>query len=244
MHKLWNDGGLRLVAVTLAAIAAVAIVINRMSSLLDQWAPNIATEAISVLVTIIVVDRIIDNRERLRMKPRVERALRDVGGDFRMLVRGIAWDYRATHAATFEPIPTTSLGVLDHWLANVGREDSERAVHGDNDLPAAVTHALQVATSLQRVRDNDKDVLEPEVVAAIDEFEEDARLALAVYHGMPGASVGDRAREAIGLIVQATHNLGETLIRQDRQWLDEGAVLFARSGSWGTDLEAAKSPSS
>jgi hypothetical protein len=242
VQKLWNAVTLRRVAFALAAIAAVAIVLDATSALLSQWTPNIATEAISLLVTIAVVDRIIDNRERLRMKPRVERALRDVGGDFRMLVRGIAWDYKATHVATFEPIPTTSLGVLDHWLANVGREDSERAIHGEDDLPAAVSQALHVATSLQRVRDNDKDVLEPEVVAAIDEFEEDARLAFAVYHGMPGASAGDRAREAIGLVVQATRNLGETLIRQDRQWLDEGPVLFARSGSWGTDLEVASPP--
>jgi hypothetical protein len=176
------------------------------------------------------------------MKPRVDRALRDVGGEFRMLVRSIAWDYKATHVATFEPVPNTSLGVLDHWLANVDREDRARPAHGDDDLPLVVTSALNAATSLRRARDNDKDVLEPEVVAAIDEFEEDARLAFSVYYGMPDASRGDRAREGIRLVVRGARNLGETLIRQDRQWLDEGPVIFARSGSWGTELETTNPP--
>jgi hypothetical protein len=98
------------------------------------------------------------DQERLRKKPRVDRALRDVGGEYRGLVRSIAWDYKATHVATFDPLPATSLDVLDHWLANVDREDRERPVFGEDDLPLVVSSALNSATSLQRVRDNDKDV--------------------------------------------------------------------------------------
>jgi hypothetical protein len=106
-------------------------------------------------------------------------------------------------------------------------------------LPFAVSGALNAASSLKDVRDNEKDVLEAELVAAIDEFEEDARLAFAIYSGMHDLSPDDRAREAIHQVVRAVRALGETLIRQDRQWLDEGPVAFSRPGSWGTEFEPA-----
>jgi hypothetical protein len=210
------------------------------SGWLRSWTPNIATESLSILVTVAVVNRILEKGEQRRLKPRVDRAMRDVGGDYRMLVRAIAWDYKATHVGTFEPVPETSLGVLDHWDANVEREDTERQVHGAGDIPFAISGALNTATSLQRVRESDREVLEPDVVAAIDEFEEDARLAFSVYGGLPDATRDEAAREAIYHVVAGARQLGEALIRHDRQWLEEGPVMFARSSSWGTDLQIRK----
>lgn len=199
------------------------------------WLPSAATAFATIALTVSLVEAIVRRESRIRLAPRVDRAMRDVGSAFRMLVRSIAWDYKATHIDTFEPLPAQSLAVLDHWLANVSSEDRERVSQDADDLPLVVAHALQTATSLRRVRESDRDVLEPELVAAIDDFEEDARLAFSIFHGMVDASRQTRAQEAINQVVYATRNLGEVLIRHDRQWLEEGSATFTRPGSWGTD---------
>ena len=46
-------------AVALVAIAALALVIGITTSRLDNWMPNIATEALAIGVTIAVVERIV-----------------------------------------------------------------------------------------------------------------------------------------------------------------------------------------
>jgi hypothetical protein len=56
MHRIWNALTVRRLAIALAGVATVAIVVDATSGVLKQWTPNIATEAISLLVTIAVVD--------------------------------------------------------------------------------------------------------------------------------------------------------------------------------------------
>jgi hypothetical protein len=59
----------------------------------------------------------------------------------------------------------------------------------------------------------------------------------------PGITPDERAREAIHQVVGGARNLGEALIRQDPQWLEEGPVFLAKSGSWGTELDTTHEPS-
>jgi hypothetical protein len=62
-------------------------------------------------------------------------------------------------------------------------------------------------------------------------------MAFTIYYGMHDLSREERAREAIHQVVHGAHHLGEVLIRQDREWLDEGSIVSARPGSWGTEYE-------
>jgi hypothetical protein len=231
--------------VALGAVAALALTLWLARDFLGSWAadwtPNLGTEAIAILVTVAVVDRIVRGRERDRLKPRVDRAMRDVGTEFRNMVWVVASDYKFTHVKTFTALPETSLGVLDHWLENVDQEDAERPSL-DTREPFALARALQVATSLRRSRDDDRDVLEPDVVAQIDAFEESVRVAEQFWWGYP-EEPEERGRDVVRQVVRVTRDLGEVLVRHDKQWLGEGWTSLTVPGSWGTELiEPAESP--
>jgi hypothetical protein len=231
----------------LAAVAALMFGLwlardHFAGSWVAEWTPNLATDALGILVTVAVVDRIVQGRERARLKPRVDRAMRDVGGDFRMFVRTVAVDYAQTHARTFRSLPETSLGVLDHWIENLETEDTERpGVRDGTHHPVLLMNALNTAESLKRAAADERDVLEPDVVAKIGEFEESARMGYAIWGGLP-EDAEERARIALKEVVLAAHDLGEVLIRHDKQWLEEGEVLFAVPGTWGTEFVRQAAP--
>jgi hypothetical protein len=200
----------------------------------DDWIANVVVGLVSVAVTITLVEWIVQQEAKRRFEPRVERALRAVGSSYRMMVRVLALDYKATHNETFRRIDTTSLGVLGLWDTGVDTEDTDRTLNNDG-LPHVVNYALTTADQLQEIRETERDVLEPDVVAAIDAFKEDARMAVAIYIGMEDADQRDRERHAIAEVVGGTRRLGEALIGQDRQWLDEGLVAWTRLCSWSTE---------
>jgi hypothetical protein len=229
---------MRRLYIGLAAIAALMFVLwlvrdQFLGSWAANWTPNLGTEAIAILVTVAVVDRIVRGHERARLKPRVDRALQDVGSAFRTMVRLVASDYKFTHAKTFKPLPKTSLGVLDHCLENVDQEDAKR-LGMDTGEPVVLALAQNEATSLKRSRDDDRDVLEPDLIAQIDAFAESVRDAEQYWWGYP-AEPDERGRDAVWQVVRATRDLGEALVRHDEQWLDEGEAFLTVPGSWGTE---------
>jgi hypothetical protein len=237
---------MKVLYVGLIVVATTALFGHVIGSWAADWAPNVATEAIAILVTVAVVDRIVRGRERARLKPRVDRAMREVGLSFQWMTRMVAMDYAQTHRDTFEAVPADSLGVLDHWIQNADREDTGRRGLEDGDaIPIVVNVALDTAGSLKRSRDNDRDVLEPDVVAQIDDFEDGARMAYTIYLGMNDVEVNERARIAIAEVVDTTHKLGETIIRHDPRWLeDQAPFLGAAPDAWGTDVWRRDSESS
>jgi hypothetical protein len=136
-------------AIVLIAVSALAVAAAIFSNALDHWAPNIAVEAIAIALTVAVIDRIIREREAARRKPRLDRAMRDVGSEFQMLVRLIALDYVRTHEETARAMPEESLQLLDQWLEDQGTEDVERDL-STGGVPFLVNAALQAAESLRR----------------------------------------------------------------------------------------------
>jgi hypothetical protein len=230
---------MKLLYVGLIVVATTALILGHLiGSWAADWAPNVATEAIAILVTVAVVDRIVRGRERARLRPRVDRAMREVGLSFQWVVRMVAMDYAQTHRDSFEAVPADSLGVLDHWTENADREDTGRRGLEDRDaIPIVVNVALDTAGSLKRSRDNDRDVFEPDVVAQIDDFEDGARTAFAIHLGMNDVEVNERARVAIAEVISTTRKLGETIIRHDPRWLeDQAPFLGAAPNTWGTDV--------
>jgi hypothetical protein len=230
---------MKVLYVGLVIVATTALLVGHwIGSWAADWAPNVVTEAIAILVTVAVVDRIVRGRERARLKPRVDRAMRDVGLSFQWMVHMVAMDYTQTHRESFEAVPSTSLGVLDHWIQNADREDTgRRGLEDGHAVPVVVNVALDTADSFKRSRDNDRDVLEPDVIAQIDDFEDRARMAFTIYHGMNDVEVNERARAAIAEVISATRTLGETIVRHDSRWLeDQAPVMGAAPNSWGTDI--------
>jgi len=66
-------------AATAFATVAVAAIVGwfgaRESGWVDAWLPNVATSALSIAVTITIVDRIIRREAARKLRPRVERVL-------------------------------------------------------------------------------------------------------------------------------------------------------------------------
>src|SRR5205823_4330465 len=186
---------IRWLYVALAAVAAAAIVLWSVRESLGPWAgawmPNVGAGAATILITVAVVNRIIEQRERERIRPRLDRVLYGIGIDWRMYVESLANDYAQTHLHSFEPIPNGTIALIDHWLASQESEDAERLEVQDGGDPYPLTAAESLVTSLQRVRETDREVLEPDLIAAIDDLVEAARQGRTLYNLMRYGPQGD-----------------------------------------------------
>jgi hypothetical protein len=205
-------------ALVVLGFAFVAIAVACDS--LDAWAPNLATEAFAIAVTIAIVERIVRREARERLRPRLESAMDGLRQEFRNFVDGVTWDYAATHLHTFRPLPRDALDFLDHWLA--GKEAQDACAVPVPDDPRVQTslvlyHGVELGKALIRYRELDREVMEPEVVRAIDDY---------IWHGFQHGQVGfELARRsanpgqghalAEATIVRAARAFGEVLARHD-----------------------------
>lgn len=201
------------------------------------WLPNIGTDFFMLALTVTLVDWIVRRAESDRIAPWATRALREIGASYRVVVSAVVRDYKQTHQREALAIPPSSLDVLNLRLAHFEDEDTRRTFPSD-DLPLVVSVALQAASSMQETLADDRPALAPDLIAAIDEYEEDARLAATIYFGLDEAEPVERERAAIAQAVQATRSFGVVLIRTARQFdQDGGSFLFAKPGTWGIEPE-------
>jgi hypothetical protein len=199
------------------------------------WLPNIGTDFAMLTLTVTLVDWIVRRAEADRLGPWSNRALREIGSSYRLVVSAVARDLKQTHEHTPLAIPQSSLKVLDLRLTHFDDEDAERML-GPDDLPFVVTAALHAADSMQTTLADDRPALTPDLIAAIDEYQDDARLAATIYFGMEDLELLKRAQEAIGQALRATRAFGVILIRNERQFdNDAGTFLFTKAGTWGTE---------
>jgi hypothetical protein len=62
-----------------------------------DWTPNIATDAFSIALTILVVDRIVQRERERRTQPRVDRALGLIVREYVIFAWRAHWDWVTTH---------------------------------------------------------------------------------------------------------------------------------------------------
>lgn len=217
----------------LAAVAVAAVAAWFTADALDEWAPNIATEALSIAVTIAIVERIVRHEAQGRLRPRLERISSGIGVRFHeSWIRVLALDYATTHIWTFCPLPTNTLALIDHWLAGQQEEDATRLEVLDGADPALFGSAESLADSLQRYRESDRDVLEPDLIAAMDGFADSAKEAWVLYrvsrrHGLEQ----DDERVALRHIVLGARRFGEVLLHHDPQWREVPEHLISSATS-------------
>lgn len=124
------------------------------------------TESLSIALTVAVVERIVRREETLRKAPRVNRALMHINAEFARFVDAVALDYVATHVEHPRPIPRDRIALLDQWL-----EDQDRADRPHVPLPpddeTLREQGQEFARQVDQYDHRDRDVLEPELVAAI-----------------------------------------------------------------------------
>jgi hypothetical protein len=211
------------VGILALATFIAALVINLSSDRLDAWAPNAGTEAISVFVTVVVVGAILRREEKRRRGPRVDRALEHIGFELTRLTAATATDYAVTHAAHYRPIPVDALALLDQWLEDQEASDMPRAAgalwYGMEDLGSFFDIACEFAAQVEQYDQRDRDVLEPELVAAIRDLWSTHRRALKVMNTNPANRIPllDYDRQAHRTIVFGARVFGEVLRRHARK---------------------------
>lgn len=205
----------------LVLIAAGAIVLWDNHKL-RAWTPNIATSALSIAITITVVAWIVRHEARTRIRPRVERTLYWMGLGFRGFLSAIAIDYAGTHHRTFKAIPATATELIELWLAEQGNEDVPRRRLEGERLPMLVAEAREYTRELEQHRERDVDVLEPDLVRAIDDFGWQTGQAIQLL-GMAeqGLLTDKRDTEGVALmtVVQGAQQLAAALGRYAPTWM-------------------------
>jgi hypothetical protein len=213
-------------ALAFAGLAGLAGLAWAFTEALDDWAPNIAVEALSIAATITIVERIIRHEARERLRPRIESAMDGLRQEFLKFVHGLAWDYAATHLHTFRSLPRDALAFLDHWLAEKDAQDACQVPVPDDkrvEISYVLYEGLEMGNALRIYRELDRDVMEPEVVRAIDDY-----LWHGVQNGRTLYVIAGRSSDpgkgyatAETAIVRGARAFGEVLARNDPRGLIE-----------------------
>jgi hypothetical protein len=150
-------------AVVLAGVAIVAVVVAITTDRFDNWAPNIATEALAIAVTIGVVKRIVRRENERLVRPRVDRAMQVLAFAVQWFARGCASDYFVRHPdSDIAELPDDPLDLLAVW-----QDDYE--VTSNPLLPRGLLrHASEFVEKVQMIAEADRDLLPADVVVAAD----------------------------------------------------------------------------
>jgi hypothetical protein len=233
----WIMSAMRFRMPPLTATAATALVVLalgawatwRWSNVADAWMPGVATSAIAIAVTITLVQGIIRREEKRRLRPRVEDVIGWLRSDLFDFAQSAVIDYAGTHLHTFETIQPDLLSFLEQWLAESDRQDSCAAPIRDGPedprVPLLLHSATRFAESLKRTRERDREVMEPELVRALDDCVHGVGLGQMAL----GLSLGRDWHDPIGTrrhgesrVVQAALDFGRVLLRHD----DRGRIAF------------------
>lgn len=185
---------------------------------IDAWMPNVVTGLIAVAVTITFVERIVNREARRRLGPRIERLRDGLRANFAALCESVALDYEGTHLKTYRPIPREVLPFLSQWLEDRDKCDIERSGKAAR-VPLIIEVGRDLRDALRVFRTDDREIMEPDLVRAIDEYLDRANAALDLYRLAEYVSDDETANEirrAEEAIVDAAHAFGEALTRWDR----------------------------
>lgn len=164
------------VALALLVLAGAAAAVDSQvssTSTVRAWVPNIVVGAITVALTVTVVEHALHNRERRRdaniiryIHEHLDLVLIDFG-------YALSADYGSTHLATFQPIPTTYIELCELWLKDA--PDGPPITRLTGQLPLVIASAENVASYLDHVaRTRYAFVVErhPDLVNSIDRISE------------------------------------------------------------------------
>jgi hypothetical protein len=188
---------------------------------LRAWIPNITVGAATVALTITVVEGAIRREARNRLLPRVEGAISTIGIDFHMMLLAVVRDYSSTHVDVFEPVPKDGVELIELWLGSHDELDAPRVRSDDGEVPAILSSGREFAEQLERERERDRDVLDPALVRAMDDF----CFTVQEANDVIGFDL-DRAEHAkaedlsVIMIVMALRVLAWALRREGPHWLE------------------------
>jgi hypothetical protein len=169
--RTWRPTPVEWVAVALTALAVLAVIAYFTTSAADAWAPNIATEAFSIAVTIAVVERIVTRQARERLRPRTERVIYWVGLNLRLFTSAVVTDYAGTHLHSFKPIPRDLIEMFEFWLEEQKNEDAASIVEVPGArYPMLIACGIEFYDDVKRHVDPNREILEPALIRAVDDL--------------------------------------------------------------------------
>jgi hypothetical protein len=207
------------IAIGLLAIAAVGLVLWFTAKGLQPWTPPIVIGAITTAVTITIIDSAVRREARQRIQPRVNDVLSNIGLGFQSLMLAVVVDYAGTHLDAFRPIPSDAVAMLDLWVSQVDAEDKQREAVNDANEPLLLVEGRQYADRLERARERDREVIEPDLIRAIDDLTTSVAQARVLF------ALGERGtgrvgpQEASRIVVNAAKAFAPALRRYAPKWV-------------------------
>jgi hypothetical protein len=163
----WKLSPTTSVAAALVAVAIAALVVAVTTAVFDNWAPNIATEALSIAVTVFVVERIVRREAERQLQPRRERALSVLANAFIKFSRMAHFDYAGTHLASdLSEIPEDPVEMLRVWQENYDAKDAPHVPAGSR--PLLLEEAVAFVEKAQRIVDTERNQLPSDLVVAVE----------------------------------------------------------------------------
>jgi hypothetical protein len=209
-------------AVIFVLAAAATSVAWYFTPKLDSLAPNIITELLSIAITVSAVEWILRRQAQERLRPRTEDVLYWMGLDFRMFTGSVLLDYASTHIDTFKQLPRDASELIELWIAEHDREDEPRWKAQGAWLPGIVMSALDFEKGLGHARQRDLDVLEPDLVRAIDNLHWHIHQAIQLL-GFVEQGLNDREGTepaAMSTLMRGVQEFAQVFRRYGKQWFE------------------------
>jgi hypothetical protein len=192
-------------AVVLVAVAVAIWAIWEWTSFLDAWAPNIATAALTVALTITLVEEILRRDAQRRLEPRLFLARFWIGTAISQFISCVALDYAETRLTNSHPVPNGGIKLLDQWIDDAS--DSDPAPLLGDKYPFVFEAGTRLAAALKRHAQPEREHLPSGLVVAIDS------VSRTIDDMEPLAASAAASKLACGNVVAAARYVAEQLLQ-------------------------------
>lgn len=174
LQRIWDALTVPILAAVLVGVAIGAVIVYATTKALDPWMPNVATGALSIAITITVVDKLIRRADDARIERRRQQAYRRLAMALVSLTQTVLMDYVGTHLHSDIEMSGDPAELLKRWREDDVDTPRRPPPHGAR--PFVLDAAVEFATDVKRVADADHDVLPDDLLTTMSEI--DARLAV------------------------------------------------------------------
>jgi hypothetical protein len=190
------------VALGLLGVVGVAVWLW-LRGVLTAWTPSIAVSALAAAASVTVIPAMRRRETNTRIRPRVERVLMDIHNCLYFVVETTLIDSAASRQ---ELIPVTN--DLNETLNRLLWEymTAVYKIPSDKSVPRFVLNAREFASQLAQTRERERDVLEPELIRAMDDFCRTIRRADRDYKAAPDDLIADPPDLATFSVLQGIRN--------------------------------------
>jgi hypothetical protein len=208
------------VAATILVVVAAAGVAVYAEHWLQAWMPNVVIGALTVAVTITLVDAAIKGDAERRNKGRLGDALDAISYSLKGVLFDVALDYGQTHTDRHE-LPNGPIEVFDFWLAEEPQRDRDHHLLADSGTTMLIDGAGQLRDTLARHRTRDQDVFPTELLRTADRFIEAAENTAALAQFIRAGVYPDpqkELQEAHQQIVEAARAFCVEYVKERSEW--------------------------